>query len=130
MRTAFTNANAWRQKLLAQGTPLTGPIRLRSLRSDGLGWKTHPLPLSFSLASVAITSSDYLFGDAPLITLPEDLTALRALRAIILADTSSIASQFEVVGSDGLRYRVAFRDALPIEDEHGLVPIPGIPNGN
>lgn len=129
LASALTNARTWRETFVANGVPLTGPIRLRASRSDN-DWKTHPLPVSFSLATVAVSPTEILFGDAPVVGSAGDLDALRSLRALVLAEDISTSSLFEVLGTDGLRYRIAFRDALPIEDEHGLVPIPGVPSGN
>jgi hypothetical protein len=122
----ITYANAWVDALFAQGSPLpAGPMRMRAFaNADTSGSTALPLTLSVSLASLVGTTATPFFGDAPLLENASDIAALRALRAQVLGGAAGLPPRFHVLAPDGAAFTVSFRDSLPFENEHGLIPSP------
>ncbi|RYE92568.1 MAG: hypothetical protein EOO75_06400 [Myxococcales bacterium] len=133
----MTTMRDWHTTLYAQGTPVTTPMRARSveLLLNDPPYTVLPWPLATQVEAIEYdpSVSEYL-GDAPLITDPADLVKLRQLRSDVLAlplVPPGPAPRFavrQVLDGEGnlakMRYRVFFRDTLPFENEHGLIALP------
>ena len=78
-------------------------------------------PLATSLMSLATDSVTYTPGHSRAAT-GDDATALRAIRTIPERTAANYYGFTRVSDGDGRTYQVYMRDALPFEQENGLVP--------
>lgn len=133
-QTIAVHIDAWVDELYTQGAPVATPMRVRaaqlSTSKDGYAKSAVFLPwaLATSLSSVALGSGDEFHGDAPQITDPGDLTELRKLRDQMLTYNNPFSTGLLNVYLEQetpfARALVFFRDTIPLENEHGLIPVP------
>jgi len=116
----------WLERLHRGGAPVTGPMRIRTESIYPVVQKTVDWTLSVPPADLVVGSERLLeLGDSPLIEDEANLAALRAIRELYLGDTEldNIPYVLATDPSDPEAYYLfAFRDTIPLEDEHGLIP--------
>jgi hypothetical protein len=127
----------WIDELWATGEPLTGPLRV-----SVIGWADStidelgaPWPLPIDPWSIAISGDDLPTapGDAVLIDDEAQVATLRELRRQYREDDlpDDVINALEAYGhltflDEGGQdlFQLWMRDALPIEDANGLIPLP------
>ncbi len=121
----------WMEKLYRAGNPVSGPMRIGvvcDLTTSSPPAQTVSWPLSSSPSNYVLEGEwDGTLGDSTLIERSGDINALRALRAWyaqsggrVLRDVIYTQNPEDEVST----CQLVFRDTIPLEDEHGLVPIP------
>jgi hypothetical protein len=120
------------QDLYAKGTPVAGPVRFLLMTEQGT-WSSQvekraaAWPLADDPASLALTyeaASRYVAGSSQMVS-ATDAEELRELRRVFFESGGGPFSGgfIPVVGSDGARYELFARDAIPLEDEQGLLHV-------
>jgi hypothetical protein len=121
--------------LWARAAPMDGPIRVSPIETSGeflSGRTAYSWPLSEPLSSFLIDEGgdglkQYSPGVSKLITDPASATSLRRLREVYLAERTASPGLFAnwdgLKASDGKQTAFVYmRDAMPYEDERGLLP--------
>ncbi|MCG5053207.1 MAG: hypothetical protein KA712_09640 [Myxococcales bacterium] len=127
----FKEARVLLKELFDKGTALDGPVRIAVVPLDGtfVSWNSGPAPwpLSKPLESFVSPSEALPRGKGHLVE-GADAQALRRLRDMQRAETfaplKDVGSSIPIgSNSSSVLHALYLRDALPIEDEMGLVPL-------
>lgn len=108
----------------ALGEPSTGPMRVLAVAIPAGENTVPPVPwtVDLDLAPLAVDyEQSFCRGMSKLVDDPTTVAALREFRAQH-ADALEDFTDFYVEVEPGVMYELYLRDALPFEDEHGLIP--------
>jgi hypothetical protein len=132
--TLVQRAEAWADRLYDRAAPMTGPIRGRAfVWDDAAPGIPRPIPVGAVVArvgwhsmlldsAVSLGDGELLdYGGAPLITDPDEVALWRGLWRDFIHNEHAYWSGPFVVDAAGTIYQFSIRDALPFEDEDGLV---------
>jgi hypothetical protein len=127
-------AEAWADRLYDRAAPMTGPLRGRAfIWGDPAVGSTFPVPPVVTPTpidrptvllerAVSLGEGQTLdYGGAPLITDPDEVALWRGLWRDFIHNEHAYWSGPFVVDAAGTIYQFSIRDALPFEDEDGLV---------
>lgn len=113
------------QELWDRGEPVVSGVRAIAVASEpGPGIPFVDWPLSRPISDFVRTVPSIEFGEGTLEDDPVSARALKELRAsFVRGDHGAFVWDMLPVSFDGAYYRLYLRDALPFEDERGLVPL-------
>jgi hypothetical protein len=112
-----------RAALFAAGTDMSGPVRIEVGKDNPTdNTKIYPWPLAKPPSDYEVDDAHSMsFGQSVLITAPEDVAALRALRAQAVADTESKVTFLLVkIYVEPKGYVISIRDDVPFTDARGM----------
>ncbi len=121
---------AWEASLRASGADMAGPMRVSvwsGCLSPSASEHAFPWPLSQPPAAIARPCEiGYQRGTSLLVTKPEELAALRKVRAgyLQLPPGYAVGGLATQAAGDEMVFQLSLRDALPFEDASGVIPAP------